>query len=279
MARLEELIGVETDLSRLSGVVEEYARTVGAAVVGGYQVICSDEAEWECAEAFQQSFAQMVLPALKPGRRAVLRSVNLGARYEVGALRLAEDHFAAGQPPDGFKLMVAKVNSHVAVQESPEGMRYGWIERYDSQSPCCGALAALLAGGDLPAVQELRELFASDGKDRLPALSDPAVVPDEHRPLAAAMVNAWLQARSAVRDVQQRPPEGPTVFLVLPCVTVNRPGPDTEVLLGRYEIDWTGPSPTIEYQGLGDDPAAYQIRHRHGRLHVTDLGQPGERLS
>jgi hypothetical protein len=273
MGRLEDLIGTETDLARLSGVVEELARTRGATVVGGYHVTCSDEAEWECAESFQQSFAELVLPALKPGRRAVFRSINLGARYETGAIHIAEEHFAteesAGQP----KLMVAKINAHVGVRGTGEGPEYGWLDRYHLLSPCCGALAALMAGTDLPAVRELADTFASDGQDRLAAIQDTAVVPEQHRALVAAVTSAALQARRAVDDVQQRRPTTPTRFLVLPCVTINRPGPDTELLVGRYEIDWTGQTPQTHYDGLSDDPAEYRIEHERGRLSVQDAGR------
>ena len=165
VGRLEDLIGTETDLARLSGVVQESARTRGARVVGAYQVTCSDEAEWECAECFQRS-------------------------------------------------------------------------------------------------------FTSEGKDRLAVINDPAAVRQEHRALVAAITNAALQARRAVGDVEQRRPRTPTRFLVLPCVTINRPGPDSELLVGRYEIDWTGEVPATRYEGLGDDPAGYRIAHHHGRLSV-----------
>ena len=51
------------------------------------------------------------------------------------------------------------------------------------------------------------------------------------------------------------------MFLVLPCVTINRPGPDTELLVGQYGIDWTQDSAEIKYSGLGDNPAAYRVRY------------------
>ncbi len=47
------------------------------------------------------------------------------------------------------------------------------------------------------------------------------------------------------------------MFLVLPCVTINRPGPDTELLVGQYGVDWTEDSPQIKYCGLGDDPGVF----------------------
>jgi hypothetical protein len=272
MGQLEELVGVETALDRVSSTLQEYARTLGAPVVGACHVTCSDESEWECAEAFQRSFAQLLLPALKPGRRAVFRTINLGARYEPGAIRVAENHFATPESRESFKLMVVKINAHVAVRQTPEGPHYGWMERYDSRSTCCGALAALVAGGDLPTVGPLREVFTSEGKDRVAMLNDTALVPEAHRALAAAIAGARLQAQAAVRDIQEHQPKTPTMFLVVPCVTVNRPGPDTELLVGRCEIDWTRQSPSVKYEGLGDDPSAYRIAHSHDRLRVQDAG-------
>ena len=270
MGRLEDLIGTETDLARLSGTVQELARTVGASVVGAYHVTCSDEAEWECVESFHQSFAESLLPALKPGRRAAFHTINLGARYETGAIHVAEAHFATEESSAEPKLMVVKINAHVGVRQTGEGPEYGWLDRYHLLSPCCGALGALLGGSDLPGVRELADTFASDGKDRLAVIQDANVVPEQHRALVAAITSAALQARRAVADIEHRRPTTPTRFLVLPCVTINRPGPNTEVLVGRYEIDWTGQAAATDYEGLGDDPAGYRIEHEHGRLCVQE---------
>jgi len=270
MGRLEDLIGTEADLARLSGTVREVARTMRASVVGAYHVTCSDEAEWECVESFQQSFAEMVLPALKPGRRAALHTINLAARYEPGAMRVAEEHFVTEESSSEPKLMVVKINAHVGVRQTGEGPEYGWIDRYHLLSPCCGALGALVGGSDLPAVRELADTFARDGKDRLAVIGDAARVPPERRALVAAITNAALQARRAVDDVQQHRPTMPTRFLILPCVTINRPGPNTELLVGRYEIDWSGQTPATNYEGLGDDPVRYRIEHEQGRLCVNE---------
>jgi hypothetical protein len=158
----------------------------------------------------------------------------------------------------------------VGVFQTEAGPEYGWLKRYGARSTCCGALAALLAGSDLPAVRELAETFASEGKDRLALINDPTVVPQEHRALVAAITNAALQARRAAGDIERRRPQTPTRFLVLPCVTLNRPGPDTELLVGRYEIDWTSQAPATSHEGLGDDPAGYRIAHQHGRLSIQE---------
>ena len=57
-------------------------------------------------------------------------------------------------------------------------------------------------------------------------------------------------------------------------MTINRPGPDTEVVVGECGVDWTGLRPTVRYQGLGDDPAAYRVCHVMGRVHIDDEHWP-----
>jgi len=267
---LKSRIGVENDLSQVSWSLREIAQVIRAGVVGGYQVTCSDEAEWECARAFQRLFVEPLLPGLKPDSRAPFRSINLGARYEQGAIRIAEEHFAAVAAPEAANLLVVKINAHVGVRVAGEGFEYGWMQRYDRPSPCCGTLAGLLEGKRLPALDELRETFRAGGLDRLAILRDAARVPPPYRALLAAVASARLQAQRAVDDVLSHRPESPATFLVVPCVTINRPGPDTELVVGEYGIDWTGAAATVMYQGLGDDPAAYRVRHEFGRLHVAD---------
>ncbi len=270
MARLEDLIGIESDLGRLGGILREYARTLGTPVVGAYQVACSDEAEWECVDRFGQSFVGSLLPALRPGCRAAFHSINLGARYESGAIHVAEEHFALEASAVDGKLMVVKINTHVGVRDTPEGPEYGTLDRYGLASACCGALGALLNRSEVPAVRELADTFAAEGKDRLATIQDAAIVPDAHRALVAAITAAALQARRAVADALGRRPTTPTRFLVVPCVSLNRTGANTELLVGRHEIDWTGPTPVVDYLGLGDDPGDYRIEHARGRLSVRD---------
>jgi hypothetical protein len=267
---LKSRIGVECDLAQVAWSLRELAQSVRAGVVGGYQVTCSDGAEWECVDAFQRLFVEQLLPGLKPNSRAPLRSINLGSRYEEGAMRIADEHFSVPEALETAKLLVIKINAHVGVCAAGDGFEYGWLLRYHRRSACCGALARLLEGNRLPALDELRESFRSGGADRLAILQDPRRVPPPYRALLAALVNARLQAQRAADDIQKHRPETPTTFLVVPCVTLNRPGPDTELVVGEYGIDWTGPAASVVYQGLGDDPAAYRIRHEFGRARVED---------
>lgn len=274
MEHLQGLVGVETELSHVAGVLRRFVQTLHCPVVGAYQVTCSDETEWECIAAFQRLFVDELVPPLKSGHSCAFRSANLGARYEWGAIRVAEQHFAIPQSSKTFKLMVVKINSHVGVQGSSEAVAYGSIHSHAIESACCGTLIAMLEGGQLPAIQQLRELFRSEGRNRLLALLDPGIVELRYRALAAAVVNARLQAQQAALDIEQYRPETPTVYLILPCVTFNRPGADTELVIGQYGIDWTERSAKVRYHGLGDDPSKYSIRTEQGRAVITDHQWP-----
>ena len=275
MDEIRDLIGKEHGLEQAAWALKRFARDLGVPVVGAYHVTCSDEVEWECTSAFQQLFAQELLPSLKPGNQAAFRSINLGARYEWGAIRVAEEHFATADSQTAFKLMVVKINAHVGVRETPEGPEYGSYDRYGRQSDCCGALQGLLHGSALPAIEELRGTFRAGGVDRLAMLLDPRDTPPRYQAVIAATVNARLQAERAALDIREYDPETPTVFLVLPCVTFNRPGLDTELVIGQYGIDWTGETVERKYSGLGDNPSHYQIDVQGDRIHITDENWPG----
>ncbi len=72
-------------------------------------------------------------------------------------------------------------------------------------------------------------------------------------------------------DIKEHAPSSPTVFLLLPCVTLNRSdGPDTELVVGQYAVDWTGKSPDEKYQGLGSDPASYRVNCGQRTVLVED---------
>lgn len=180
----------------------------------------ADEIENECAKVFHDEFAEPLLPRLKFARPAAFRLANLGARYEWGAVPMAEAHFAA------------------------------------------------------PASQEA---LTEDGEDRIARLLDPDLVPAPLRPLHAALVSARVQASRAFRDIQDHRPHSPTFYLLVWGVTVNRPGPDTEILGGLYTADHRSEARREAYFGLGDDPARYEIRAAVGRLQVADasMGTPG----
>jgi len=280
MQRLRELVGHERSLRQISQALHFAARERGSAGIGAMHVTCADESENECVERFQQGFVQYLLPPLKFARAAAFRLANLGGRYEWGAVRLAEAHFAAAQTDNPIKLFVIKINAHVAFEElgaSPAGtpggprrFRLGVFERYGRDSPCCGVLHTLLRGDRDPVAQELREAFQSEGRDRIATLLDDTRVDPLYRPLFAALVSARLQARRVVLDIQDYQPVSPTYFAVVPCVTINRHERDTEIVSGLYTVDSGDGGREAVYYGLGDDPGEYKVETRNRLFVVTD---------
>lgn len=270
MRNLQELIGVEDRLGRVVGAIRQVVDGQRAPVAGALEVACSDESEAECCSAFQRQFAEYVLPELKSGTRGPMRTCNLGARYEWGSVRVAEHHFATPASRDAFKVLVVKLNSHVAVSDEPDGPHYGPMRRYDAPSNACGALHAMFAGGDWPALEELRATFRRGNKDRIATLLDPHRVPPAYRHVFAAITQARLQAERATEDICDHKPHSPTWYLVVPCVTFNRAAPDTELVVGVQTVDARAGKREAHYEGLGDDPARYQAHLRGRYLHVTE---------
>ena len=290
MDRLRQLVGHEKTLKEVTQTLYFSAESLGSAAVGAMHVTCADESERECADVFQHGFVQHMLPPLKPGSASTFRLANLGGRYEWGAVRIAEPHFATREAGDRFKLLVVKINAHVALEHDPghhtgiseesetRPFTLGRWKRYGRESACCGALHSLLEGRHEPFAEALREAFGSEGHDRVAALLDESRVDPTYRPLYAAMVSARLQARKVTLDIQDYSPVTPTFFLVLACVTINRHDRDTEILSGIYTIDGRNGGRGVTYFGLGDDPAAYETRIRsRGRFHVTDDHAGSER--
>jgi hypothetical protein len=276
MDRLRELVGIERSVTGVSQALHLLVSNLAPPVVGAMHITCADESEAECVNAFHQGFARYYLPSLKLGEHAAFRIANLGGRYEWSAIRIAEDHYASPKSHDAYKLLVVKVNAHVAAVENSDGYQFGVMKRYDRDSACCGALQALLQGSHQPFVDQLHEAFTSEGLDRVSALRDERVVAAEHRSLFAAIVSARLQARRVVLDIQDYEPKSPTKYLVVPCVTLNRPGPDSELVCGYYWASDQFESQNVEHFGLGDDPAGYELAFKNGRVVVTDehLGAP-----
>jgi hypothetical protein len=270
MERLYRLIGHEQDIESVSRSLYAYASESGVPAVGALHLTCSDESERECVDAFQHTFAEYLLPNLKFGERSVFRLANLGARYEWGAVHIAEEHYSTSASKNDFKLLVVKVNSHVCVEHKTEGHTFGHMLRYDSESTYCGALHSLMAGGRLPFADDLCEALASGGIDRLSRLLDAVQVPSLDRSLFIAIASARVQARRAIIDIRDRKPDSPTLFLILPCVTLNKKAKDGEILCGLYRADWRSEQPTFDYRGLGDDPAGYRLQRSHGRVTVED---------
>ena len=270
MESIRQLIGTEQDLEQVARQLRYFVEGVRTPVVGALHVTCSDESEHECIEAFQRDFVQVLLPDLKLWSRSAFRSSNLGGRYEWGAVRLAEQHYATPESREGAKTIVVKINSHVSVAQSGSEVHYGPMDRYHTRSCACGALHALLEGERWPFTDELREVFRDKAVDRLAILHDPERVEPRYRYLLAAVLCARLHARRAVLDVQDYQATTPTLYLIVPCVTLNRLERDTEVVCGIYCADYRTDEENVEYCGLADEPEKYEVSEADGRLRIED---------
>ena len=269
--RFYAILGEEHTCDNVSRLLRSYVQSLKAPVVGAMRVTCSDEAEQENIEAFQRNFVRYLLPSLKFSSKSPFRAATLGGRYEWNSIRLAEDHYALAPGAEDWKVLVLKVSSHVSVEDGLDGEpRFGCAQRYGSESTYCGALVAVLNGSTLPFAQRLAEDLDFEEGDRLAALRDPQRVGLSHRTFFAAVVNARIQARRAMIDVQDHVAATPTLYLILPCVTFNRSGHDTEVVCGIYTADRRGETPHDEYCGLSSQPDDYRFQQHSGRLQLTD---------
>lgn len=270
MDELRKLIGHESDLDTVNSALREGVRRINAPVVGAHMINCSDESQLECAQSFQRQFVDQLLPGLKEQVKTAFETRNLGARYEWGSIHVAEQHYALPATIDRFKVLAVKVHGHVSVAVRPDGKRYGPMERYETESTACGALHALLGGKRLPALDDLYAMFNEGGKDRVAILLDPERVPLRYRYLFAALTGAVLAARRAVQDVQFHAPHSPTLYVIVPSLVFNQPGPDSELVCGYCIVDRRRDIAKMRYLGLGDDPTRYRVASEGDRLHITE---------
>jgi len=271
LERLRPLIGPEHTFSAVAAELRGLTRASGATAVGALHLTCTDESEYEGADAFRKDFAAETLPRLKFGQHVPFRLAIPGARYEFGSTGIAEEHFFTAAARRGWLLMVEKINTHVAVERAGAGgVAFGRMDRYGDASTYCGAIHALLAGSRLPSALALAAELRSDGVDRLAPLLDPACVARSHAPLLAAVALARLQARRIAQDVQDAPARGRVAHLVLHGVTLNRSGMDTELVCGAYLLDRRGTEPEDLYLGLGDDPRRYRLSEAGGTIRIDE---------
>jgi hypothetical protein len=254
--------------------LRQYVRTLDAPVVGAMHITCADETEFQAADSFQRTFVSELLPSLKFTLKAPLRLANLGARHEWGALSIAEHHFATADSHESFKVLLIKINAHVAATGAGDEAEFGRLQRYDAASTACGALHALLAGGEQPFLRDLRETFRLDGRDRIKQLLDKNQVDPRLRSLLVAVTNARLQARRVEQEIAQHRAVSPTFYVITPCVTLNRPEEDRELLCGVHTSDRRLGTQTGTYAGLGDDPARYRVQYDRDRLRINEEQPP-----
>ncbi len=262
-------IGCEYDISTVSSALRQYVVSLSPAAVGAYQLYCSDEAEAENHAAFDYEFVDPLLPQLKKQQRSAFRTITLGGRYEVGALGIAEDHFALRiSNPSSFKVVVIKLNSHVAAgTDDGNLLSYGQMARYQRDSLACGALYAMLDGVDFPAANELAATF---GNQRLTTLRELSVEEPTTVALRMAVASAVLQTRTIIADITTIQPKSPTLFIIASCVSLNKPGPDRELLVGFTEIDSRKSLEEVKHQGLGAEPRAYRLSFDGQSVQVSE---------
>ena len=143
MNQLKEIVGKERSLEGVCQAIHHSVVERHPQVVGAMHITCADESEHECVSVFQRCFVKYALPSLKFSQQSAFRIANLGGRYEYGAIGIAADHYVLSGNQSGFKLFVAKVNSHVGVLSEQNKEQYGLLNRYGHHSTCCGALSAM----------------------------------------------------------------------------------------------------------------------------------------
>lgn len=265
---LRDLIGVEERIDAVNLALRAFAREMRPPVIGAYQISCSDESEGEWVSSFDTHFVRDLLPELKFLKKSAFRTANLGARYEQGALAIAEDHYAGAVAEGQCKLLVVKVHSHVAVVDRDGAPQFGEMVRYGQESAYCGALRALLLGKDTGYTRALYHTFCMGGLDRLAILRAPDRVSPEYQPLFAAIVNTLLQGERVRADILAHKPQSDTVYAIASSVTLNRAVHDTELLCGitlvacRDDVE-------LARASLGDDPGEYAVTTALGKLRVT----------
>ncbi|MGQ9605865.1 MAG: hypothetical protein ACUVTW_06660 [Thermogutta sp.] len=283
MQELLDLIGLESDLCSATTALCRAVERERPTVVGALHVTCSDEAEWETAAVFQRDFVERLLPSLKLGQKAAFRSVNLGSRYESGACRVMVHHFALAEPKhielDLLHTYVVKINSHVGILETADGPVFGQFLRFGHPSACCGALAAAIAGNrsftsfpDTPAFADIAESLA-DIPDHAAAYVRQNVA-ESLRMLYFAVLHAQRQALAATRELERAVAElkdARVSCYVVAGVAVNRPGPDSEIVVSvtRFDKPPGGLPSQPEMRGLGLDPRRYHATFDRSRLRIT----------
>lgn len=265
MKRLQALIGSEQELKATARAFKLDAEDEKAQLYGAMLLTCADESECECAQSFQETFVNPLLPKLKYAHRAPFRMATLGSHYEWGAVTLTDNHFVSPEHLDKARFIGIKINAHVA---RTGDTAYGEKERYGIPSYYCGALRALLEGVTNPWLDRIRAAFESEGIDRLDIIHNK--FSEKLKPLIAGIVNSRLQARKASIEIQSIAPVGPAVFVILTCVTLNVDEADSEFVTGMYVIDRRGTEINQKYFGLGDDPSKYEVLHEDGRLKVQE---------
>ncbi len=271
LKELEALIGREEPLYAIHGAILRAAHAIRPVVESGALLAaCSDEFNGEIRSAFERDVARVLTSPHMPGTRRVFSLSNLGGRIEPGAIALADLHFSALSRERGEKLLLIEIASHVGRRETKHGSVWGELDRFGQPSPCCGALQLLLEPS--PSAEAVRfpwfdQLSAFFGPERLAALRNDT---GPWRMARAAIVQAVLQAETAIVDLLREPPRTPTHVLLVALVAVNRRGQDGGLPVGLHHLAFEHGAPRFE-QGasLRSTPEALSFQEKGGRLRVA----------
>lgn len=248
---LGEVLGTELTVGLLS---ERLGRVVASAewpALGVVHMTCADEAQQQIIDRVQRHLVEPHATPMASGERNAFRLINLGGHYEMGALDIAENHWAGAHDASrGPKLMVVRADAHVGVDHGPDGEPiYGRFLRFSNASVACGALHSVLKGVAIRGAEGFvdQQVRARRILERF----------DEHTQLlAAAVCRAELTARDCLADISHFEPVSPTVWLIVATVTLNHPDTHASVLTSVHLADETG---LVSGSGLGVDVDRYEL--------------------
>lgn len=250
---LTAVVGDELELGLLSTRIAQTVGRANAPTVGAVHITCADEAQHRVIEKVQELIVEPHVTPMASGERTAFRLINLGGYHEMGALTIAENHWAGAHDAEAeAKLMLVRVDAHVGVDHDPSGAPlYGHFLRFGQTSVACGALAAILRGQAMPGgggfmdrdVRARRILEAFGEHTRM---------------FAAAICRAELSAADCLQEIEAMTPDTPTTWLVASTVTLNHPDRHSSMLTGVAAVATSG---EITGAGLGTDPERYVIAH------------------
>lgn len=269
LAELHKLVGGEIALDAYHGALRRGAQAAARmAACGAVLVTCSDEFQGELRNAFERDVARPLCSGSIVGQRNIFALSNMAGRLEVGALDLAQEHFAA-RSASGERTIVVEIMAHCGAVLSKGGWSYGRVDRFGVSSDCCGALARLIEDRDeFAAVRHpwREQLFAYFGPERLAALRelDPSV-----RLLATAVVHALLQGESGLAELLRAQCKSSTHVLIACGVVLNRPSGDTVLPVAIHHLHAHGSEVEVVHgASLRSTPASLRFEHVAGKLVV-----------
>jgi hypothetical protein len=265
---LRQIIGREQPLDQFHLILRRAAGSVPAtSLYGSCLVTCSDERLGLTRAGFDRDVATPLISDVTNSRDRVFSVSNMCGRLEPGAFPLIDDHFTRSAP--GPKLIVMEIASHVGRIKHDTRYTYGSVQRFGRESPCCGALTALLAAPNVtgtvrhPWFEQLNSFF---GPVRLAALRENK---DSTRMVAAAIVHAALQAESAVSDVLQQPSLTRTEVLLVAGVAVNQQWSDGFLPVAYHHLRLeAGLAEIVSGFSLRTTPQALKIDVSGARIEV-----------